>query len=250
MWHVQALQIVWFTSVTEIPSAEKLFQIAYQSEADLVQRNRQLGAANRFLSVAESVIDDGKYAVQVQPGRVDFMITVDNSDVEFDAPIKSLSLELVHAKVQEVVERITGQIPSVHRVAHVGSYVLPVSDYQEAAKMHLEMTGIDFPPEDLSDLLFQVNKKTAGYGVYEINRLLRLGIAAEHGLLLSVGQAPEGVEAFAPKYGLSLVLDFNSVPSGMPINSDDQTSLFARLIDETKRLVAAQNPIKGLKQNA
>lgn len=250
MWNVRTIQVVWFTSGGDASSAEVLYLRAFEVEPDLAQRNRQLGATNRFLSVAEGIFDGMKCVVQVQPGRVDFHLGVSDTDVDIDAPIKSLPLEAVRLRVRGLIDRITGEIQNVHRLAHVGSYLIPVDGYDEAARRHFAMTGMNFPDAGLSDLLFQVNRKMSTAGVYEINRLVRLAVLAEHSLFVNVGQVAEGVEAYAPKYGLSLVLDFNTVPVAVPISVEDQRSIFDELMVQTDRFVSAGNPIEVLKENA
>ncbi len=240
MWKASGVQLALFClSVGDI-RAEALFELAFGSQPDSVQSNRVLTAANPLQGVALGAIDGLNYELQVQPGRIDVLVSKTQGD-GLDADILGGTFECppVLDTMISVVERLKSEVLQSFRVSLVATLKLPVADYKTAAEHIGGILGIDLARDHMSDLNFQVNRRKTLPQGWEINRLMRIGVMALHSFELHIDHnvgAP--VAPRVPKNSVALVLDFNLVPQTSVLSPDDQVEIAKALRDEI--LVTAQ----------
>jgi hypothetical protein len=126
---------------------------------------------------------------------------------------------------------------SVYRLAIVANFIKPVATYEQSARMLYEMLGYDPGLGDVTDLMFQVNKRTAFEGC-EINRLVTLATAAAQNISLEFSPAV-GHRSQESLLGLAArrQLDFNTIPNGNLFSIERQIAVLQFIAREMERIM-------------
>lgn len=245
MWQANAVQLAIFCQTIDGVEAQELFKTGLGREPDSTQRNRTISPANPFLSVAAGLSGAVNHTVQVQTGHIDVHVApIPPAEIDLDNPAPLFNVEPVLAELVEFVRRVAGQLPAVVRVALVGTLMSRVDDYQTAAGVVGSMLGADVNRPDISDLMFQINRrKPMGHG-QSMNRLIRLNVAEIQAVTVQQGLQANGVVAMIPIQTMaSLQLDFNTVPSPVGLPADSVIPLIEEINQEILRVGRSENPL-------
>lgn len=176
--------------------------------------------------------------LQVQPGRIDLVLQTTQEGVDPDGFLGLLEADIAMAVAEDAFVKIADTVPHCIRVALVSNFCRPYDSYMDAAAEIINHTGLQVPPNDLSDLNVVVNKPLACDGGWVMNRLIRLSVIQSQLYEMSPATLG-GVPVGDPKFGSFLTLDFNNVPASESLSAADQRTYFARMKEEAYRFEAA-----------
>lgn len=237
VWRGQHVQFVWFIADVDGLSADEVFRRVWQIEPDQTQKNRTPNPANPFLSLASSAVDGLTSQVQIQPGRVDVIVTVEpgqENESVFDALFdlkKNILTVLNGINSRSAVAR------DAYRISTVATVLKPVASYQDGVKEFTQSLGFDFKIPNPSDLMFQVNSRKTIAGV-PINRLLQISTMGFQTVAFPLVQGAvfSTPSAVPTQYAARRHLDFNTAPDGRVLEHARQASIFECLTDELLRI--------------
>lgn len=245
MWQANSAQLALFCTTVDGLDAEKLFKLSFNQDPETSQKSRTISALNPFLSVAAGVFEGLQYVVQIQAGRLDVLVSsTPSAEINLDAEIKTFDCEVVLGRLVDVVSAVAAENLPVVRVALVAQLLQPVATYVEAARIVGGMLGSDLERDDMSDLLFQINRRKSLEPGYEMNRLVRLGVLAADTIVTQMVQG--GGHMQVQKLAASMMLDFNSVPLPDIIVPATQLLVAQQLRDEIMVVGSAANPIRSV----
>ena len=198
-----------------------------------------------FFSQANGVINSVLHNIRVNPSRVDWFITSPMEDD--DSPYEELmdvdvQLELIRERLSRLE---VGTFKNVTRVSLVTGLNQSVADAEEANRKIIDLCQLPLQATGLHDLSFQFNRRGQfGDGTTLINRLGKVSAEMLSKMAMQVAQDNGANGQFMTTgevyHSVSVMLDFNTVPTGDAILDATQLAIFADLIEETKR--AATDP--------
>lgn len=245
MWQANTVQLALFCTTVDGLDAEELFNLGFNQAPETSQKSRTISALNPFLSVAAGVFDGLQYVVQIQAGRLDVVVSSNPSaDINLDAAMKTFDCAIVLGRVVAFIGGIAPKNLQAVRVALVAQLLHPVPTYSDAAEIVGGMLGIDVVRDDMSDLLFQVNRRKRLQSGHEVNRLVRLGVYSLDVIMSQMVQG--GGQMQVSQLAASLMLDFNSVPLPVIFAPNTQVIVAQQLSDEILAVANAANPIRSV----
>ncbi|MBB3393270.1 hypothetical protein FHT82_006064 [Rhizobium sp. BK275] len=243
VWGSQSVQFVWFLTSVENLRAEALYQALVGDEPDTSQRNKVPSPANPFLSTADGVIENRQFQLQVQPGRVDLIISAFQQELDQDITLLETVDEI--QGVLEAIPKAAIEWPVAVRQSVVANLVAPVKNDAEAYSLFLETAEYALDLPDFSDPILQINRRKALKAGGFMNRLMRFGVAATQQFMFEINQfagAGQAIPVSKQRFGCSLTLDINTVPDGRTIDSKHQITIFKELSQELIRLAELRSP--------
>ncbi|WP_156397560.1 MULTISPECIES: hypothetical protein [unclassified Sphingomonas] len=186
------------------------------------------------MSVAAGAWQNFSAALQVQPGRIEIILSAPSSTDDLPDPITDIPQAL--SAIREVAVALVALVSPV-RLALVANMFKRHSSPEDAVAGYRSNTGVPVPSSAI-DLTFGINVRKAGEksGV-SINRIARWGTGVQQIMMLMVGHA-------APTMGRrvipveTLMLDINSVQQSNVIGTDICVALLDDLVNETKNLIS------------
>lgn len=242
-WGSQSIQVVWFVQSLENIKADSLFELITGGEPDNVQRNRIPGPLNPFFGVANGVIDSREYQIQIQPARVDLIISpspvTEDTGHDFRLMATKETLDILLSRFEAVAEHLP---PSV-RLSLITNLAKPAADQTSAVASVLNMSGLNLPFGDVSDPILQLNRRKAlSHGVI-INRIVRFSVGAYQQFVMQFDQTQGApLPVTAQSFASALTLDFNTVPDGRIFKGTDQLTTFKEIISETLKFAEIRSP--------
>ena len=237
LWGSQSIQFAWFLTSVEGVKADEIFQIVSSEEPEQMQRNRVPSPATPFLSLASGVVNGQNYAVQVQPGRVDIVVSpVPDPGEEFSLPM--IGTEQTLTALLNRVDALAPKLANCIRLAAIANTVEQVPTYEAAARILLDSIGLELNLDGTSDLMFQVNRRKLDGQFAPINRVLRYAVLSVQEMLFQVGGSPNIQPIRKERLAASLVLDINTIPDGTVLEVSSQKSIFVEIVGEILRLGA------------
>lgn len=245
-WGSQSIQLAWFFFHQTAARVEEVFANFAGEEPTVVQRNKTPNPANPLTGFASGVANERNYQVQLQPGRMDVIVTpmnVDEDDGDSVALLPTIStLSDLLSRIGPVCEAVG----NATRLAGVANMVDPQPDEASAINRMFEVFGFQPNLDGVRDPLLQLNKRKSIPGSnVEMNRLMRFGVAATQRFVINVdpgmGAANSAIPVSLQTFGTNLVLDFNTVPSGEIIESADQVAIFGTIVDELRRIAEVRS---------
>jgi hypothetical protein len=242
IWPLQSLQIAWFLTSVEGIRAQAVFEAIFGEEPQNIQTNKLPNPANPFFGVASGAVDGIQGQVQVQPGRVDLVLTPPNDD-----PTQDLPLFDAHTTISKIVEQIKKpSFPPAFRCAMVANLAHPAPDLQAAADIFVQTTGITLPMSDVSDLILQLNRRKHLSSTIELNRLMRYSIANFQSFVIemipNIGMPGQTVPISKQTFATMLALDFNTVPNGKTFEGEEINTIFDQAATELLRVATIGTP--------
>lgn len=243
-WYAQSIMYVWFLNSVQEIKASSLYEQITGHEPDNTQRNKMPNPANPFTGTASGVVGNSNFTLQIQPGRMDFIIAPVNSNAEQD-PFAFLEIE---ETVETCTRRIVQQnvaVDNTIRLALVVNAATRVDSVEEGNAVIKALAGYEPGVDDLLDLIIQVNKRSEGVSGIQFNRVLRYGVQTFQDFVLQFGPVGNVIPISRQQNAATITIDINTVPTNVPIAIGDQTAIFSALSAEALRL--SGNPsIQGL----
>lgn len=228
----QSIQLVWFIPSTEGVKADVLFEAIFDEDPANVQKNKVPSPANPFLSVASGAVSKFMAQVQVQPGRVDLVLSgLPNGN---DSSLPLLDTAESVAAIEDRLSAAADALPICLRVALVGNLHAPTASAVEASKKIIDQIGINLPFSDFSDFSFQLNRRKTINGI-ELNRLVRFSVAAFQQFMITVNNG-NSMPVTLEEHGAALAIDINTVPNGAIIDSQRQITIYKAMFGEFLRI--------------
>jgi len=238
MWKSQSVQLVWFLSSVENVRASKVFEELTGSEPLSYQSNRVPNPTNPFLGVANGPHEGFEFSVQIQPGRMDLVLT---PTMEGQENVEGLLLVETEKAVRTAVAAAAnvGDISPV-RLALIINLFEPSESLSVSRALIEERIGFSPNIGEYSDLVFQINRrKQLASPEIEINRLLRYGSITLQ--TFSVSFQPGGVPSpvTIAQFGASLMVDINTIIDGRTFSKADTDTIFSQIAGEALRIAAS-----------
>lgn len=251
VWGSQSIQFVWFIASVDDARASVLYERLVREEPDSMQQNRVSVPGNPFLSVASGQVGESEYKFQIQPGRIDLLLSPKQ---DLESPQSTMSLLDTQLEIKRVLNffsNVNDGWPLSVRLSVVANLCEMQATEEKSTETFLNLTGIEMKGEDLSDLVLQVNRRKP-FRDYPLlmNRLMRFGTAVYQKFQIQTDDAfgpNRAVPVSVQECATTLVLDFNSVPDGRVFEFGDQVSIFNELADELLRIASSRSP-KALEQ--
>ncbi|MER9140323.1 hypothetical protein NKI20_29425 [Mesorhizobium sp. M0830] len=248
-WKGQNVQLVWFLADVDGVSAAEIFRRIWDEEPEQAHNNRVPNPSNPFLSLASSIDDGVQSQVQVQPGRVDVVISTDipNESANVFGALFDLEERLNFLLNRNETVSIISK--DAFRIALVATSMKPVESYSDGVKEFISALGFDFGIANATDLMFQINSRFS-LGDIIANRLVQLSTVGFQSFAFPL--APGSV---LPHLSTSTIpaqfvarrhFDFNTVPDGKLLERDKLRHIFRGLADELLRVIAVGN-LSGLR---
>jgi hypothetical protein len=208
-WGIQSATVSLFINGAHKASPSELYQLAYRERAAVTNEvtNPQFGTLGQATSDQQKAT---VYAVQLQPGRLDFA---------FGATLGDDSLPSLQSDVVAVVSKLCGStsnaLPAIEEIARIAINVRLAKFFAELPAANTEIAGLLPFKLELGtnrDFIFQLNSR-ATEGNLEFNRILKW--SSETIQLLS-GVSTDGSQVIMPSFSrelwaASVHFDFNSV---------------------------------------
>ncbi|MDR3497261.1 MAG: hypothetical protein P4L82_21915 [Ancalomicrobiaceae bacterium] len=246
----QAIQVVWFLTANDDIKADRVFELMFEGEPENVQKNRTPNPVNPFLSTASGTIDALKLdaSVQVQVGRVDLVISPHFAEDDFSAAqVVLFDTEKVLRILEAAYEQLGSTMKSAFRLAIVANTIDQADSYLEALQKACEIVGITQYGPDVSDFMFQLNRRKGFDGNLTVNRLMRFSIVEIKNVTISLNaiMPPTFVtypSALTNAFGVMTTYDLNTVPDGQIIEPSKQTAVLKVLTSELLSLASIGSP--------
>ncbi|CAD7023085.1 hypothetical protein REJC140_00088 [Pseudorhizobium endolithicum] len=246
LWESQSVQFVWFLPDVTNVRADQIYLLVTGDEAEIVQRNKVPGPANPLLGLASGTRGARAYQVQLQPGRLDVVVSpAETQDLDDAMPLMDTAAIL--ADIESRAGEVSAAVGPAVRLSVVANLIKPEVDEQAATRAFLDVTEYELGYSDVRDPILQVNRRKALQDVdVQINRVMRFGVAATQHFVFQmipqVGMHSGATPISKQSFGTSLTLDFNTVPTGRLIEAVEQGIIFRQLIAETLRVGASVSP--------
>lgn len=240
-WNGQHIQLVWFVNDVDGIAAGDIFQRIWKTEADQIQQNRVLSTSSPFLSQASSRDAGLARQVQVQPGRIDVVLSAEVDGDSEDELFRSLfempdSLTALIDAVEEdyFLDR------EVFRLSVVATLLKPVDTYDDGRADFIKTLGYDFAIANATDLMFQINSRKIIDGV-NINRVVQIATTGLQTFfaVFEQGGVPTPTTTAAIRYASRRHFDFNTVPEGKALDRGLQITILKLLSSELLRVATA-----------
>ncbi|MET0438261.1 MAG: hypothetical protein ABW043_12295 [Devosia sp.] len=235
MDQVQAFQIAWFT--VEPPTAAlDAYRKIFGADPDGYQTHRGFGGPVPYLSTANGRFNDLTVQVGVQPGRIELLFQPDDPTPGPDEAWPILDRKKVFAAASSIAAK--AEFSGVVRQAVIANLWQPEETLESASAHALKLSGLQLNYDDALDVMFQINRRLKSVnGDALLNRLLRVGVG--HMQQMMIPTAPSGAPITVSRFGVSIVVDVNNVPTSEPYATDEQRRLLLELLAEADRLAIA-----------
>lgn len=241
-WPALSARISWFSSELSNFNAERLYSTLIGEEPETVQSNKKVGPANPLLSVVIGTCRFGQATVQVQPDRVDLIVSSDVSNGITVGPPECFEFHDFLSSCIHNRESKDISVSGAYRLAIGASLLHKVNSYPEAVGVISELTGIYVPFSDVSDFMFQLNRRKKIGNNIEVNRLIKYGVALVGGYFVNqqftTGQSR--ISEISSDTNVVVELDINTVPSAFELHHEMQGEIFRSLANEAE--VLANDP--------
>jgi hypothetical protein len=172
------------------------------------------------------------YNVQRQPNRLDFFANREPDQATKFPTITNIPDAI--SKFQSRLNAASKQLSAVNRVALVVNISKVVDSMNAANQQVSELTGIEFPFDDLSDVLFQLNRRMELPVVsgMQLNRVLKWLVET-----FQIVEVVAGSVNVHNIYAVTLSVDVNTVPVPNRLyQTTEQATIFGAMAAEVERL--------------
>jgi hypothetical protein len=239
----RAVQFVWFVTDTGKLDAGELLKALLKSEPDSINRNRVPSPSMPYLSSAKR--DEGSLSVtlNVSPGRVDLIVQPEqHADMSLGRPAE-LDAKQVMLQFLTRFDSDNGfAISGVYRIAVVCNYIDIFDQYAGAKAAFFNKVGVPEVLGDVTDLVFQINKKFSFDTLkISVNRLLTATIEMMQQVQV-LGGSPaidflSSGRVVKESFILSLNVDVNNAPeAGREFSEVEVRAGMKRFVEENLRL--------------
>jgi len=239
MWKARSIQVGWFvTNSSDVP-VEKLFEALTDQEPDSYMKNRVPNPQFPFLSNATGVSDTEINTINVEPGRVFWIIEpmVEVNDPPFP---NLLNIKPTLGEIQNRIRGLDGDLlGETTRLTILSTLIFTMNSIVNVNRKLVKMCNITLNPEGLNELQIRLNRRKKIKGGVEINRLANFS-TVQSSLVMKNMQTGDEVLTNEKKYAVQVQLDFNTVPTGKVFSVKQQQSIFQTLCNET--LIFVKNP--------
>lgn len=229
-WGLQSLQAVWWTAQPIQADPAALYQAMVGAASTATQ-----SAGNT--SVAMGQRTNRQYRVQRQANRLDFFVSC--------PPVPGVSVPLIDDIPAAIIDfkskfsAACNQLPAVNRLAMVANVSEPAASVSAANQQVAELSGIELPYTDLSDIVLQLNRKKVSPTVanLQFNRVLKW--LSESFQIIEV---TAGIPDLRTAYLITVTVDVNTAPvAGRTFQSGEQITIFDAIGTEVERLCLQRN---------
>ncbi|MCY3725269.1 MAG: hypothetical protein OXF95_01375 [Rhodobacteraceae bacterium] len=238
MWKARSIQVGWFVTNSSGVPVEKLFEALTDREPDSFMKNRVPNPQYPFLSNATGVSDTEINTINVEPGRVFWIIEprIEVSDPPFP---KLLEIEPTIEKIRNrILELDGGLLGETTRLTIISTLILTMNSIADVNRKLVNMCDINLNPEWLNELQIRVNRRKKIIRGIDINRIAKFS-TVQSSLVMKNMQTGDEVLT-NEKYAVQVQLDFNTVPTGKLYSVKQQQNIFQILCNET--LFFVNNP--------
>lgn len=244
IWGSQSIQFGWFVTSVDGLKADVLYEGIVGHEPDHAQRNKVPNPAAPFFSVASGALDGLQRQLQVQPGRIDLLISGEEEGGGVGNGPQLLDTRKVIEETVHLFDKRTIVWPDAVRLTVVANLFWPAADAGAATEKFFEVTGLNFGLNDMTDPMLQINRRKPLKSLpVEMNRVMRFGTASFQEFVVQFQDAKSmPVPISVQHFGASLTLDFNTAPDGRVFQVKDQVSICKELAEELLRVAEAVSP--------
>ncbi len=240
MWPIQNLRLVWFSTDITKSDAERLFTSLFTQEPDHLTISKQPTAQSPTLETAGGSVDIWNVEVQRQIGRLDLIVQPVTSLVHGDDPqLPLLDAKATFEMALNALQAATW-VPTSQRLSVVASAICAADSLDDARRKFYNYLGYDFNINGASDHSFQMNRRSM-LVEDEVNRVDQLSVLQMQKLQISVGQEGVPQRVLASSESLSVLHDFNTVPTAENFPANVQLGVFCDLLNEVTRAMKIAN---------
>lgn len=240
LWESQSIQFVWFLSSNDEIKTNDVFESLMGEEPVSFQRNKAPNPANPFLAIANGPIDGSEATLQLQPGRMDLVITPSASVLDSaEVGVATIPTISTCKRVLAGLPQMALKVPCV-RLALVLNLLKPAENVDEARLVIEQMISQKPKFDDYSDLMFQINRRKSypELDKLAVNRLLRFHVTAFQSVMMTNHHGAHSTSFSRENFAASMMVDVNTVPDGRLFASDDFVTIFSTLAEEALRIGA------------
>ena len=195
-WKSQALHVVWFVNGQINSKPEDLYQAAVGAAPLGSQMSQAAPPATGAIWNLNGQDTDYAYQLQVQLGRVDFVLTAKAPAAPPPNGVPLMpSFDQAFDRLITVGERVAAHLDGATRVAVVSEFQKPKPSLAEAngALSDVLGPGVVFP--DATDVMFQLNRRKPIQSIAgaEMNRVIQWAVATIQTITFAVPQAGGGM---------------------------------------------------------
>ena len=230
IWGIQLCQAVWYTT-GQPPAIGELFRELVGTPAASTQ-------TTPGISLATGQDLGSTFRLQLQPGRIDFFEHAAGGAAFAQLPVFSdfaMALQNFRGRLRRATVGDVGRVALIVTMAH------PSVTGREALDLVLTKIGIDLPFRDVSDFIFQINRRRhfAWDDKLEMHRVLKW--SADVFQVVQLNFVGAGA-ALRTQNVASFVVDVsNALVDGRSFNQAEQISMFEEVGDEVDRLCNANS---------
>ncbi|WP_288199640.1 hypothetical protein [uncultured Pleomorphomonas sp.] len=222
--------------------AEQFFTALIGEAPETVQKNRKVGPANPFLNLVSGHCPFGQAVIQVQPDRVDLIVSSDVSNGITVGPPECFDFrDFLSTYVTNRTWEETS-VSGAYRIAIGATLLKEANSYPEAIDVISDLTGISIPFRDVWDFGFQLNRRKQIIENTEINRLIKYSVALFSGFVVNQqfisGQNNSRVSEISSNTNVMVELDVNTVPSAFVLTHEFQGEILKALAMEAETLAS------------
>lgn len=219
------LTLVWFPKPGEEVNAEQLFEGLVKAQPESLQRTRNPNPQNQVVAVASGETHGFAVVVEEKVGRIDLSFRQPSAVPTNEFPTIDLggAIQLASNWISEAAS-----LPVSMRVSSIARVIRKSKSEEEASASFSKIVGIQLADANVSDLMFQVNRRKP-FGPVQGNWLVNTGVYTHQSVIFMPGQSGQAVSAVVT-YGARIDLDFNTVPDGSPLNLDLQKEVFSAIL--------------------
>lgn len=232
-WKFESARATFFFGGMDAPKWDTIWPLVVKAEPEKVESR----PAQRTESVSLSSSETNRVcALAVQPGRIDWNLTVINPDDPQAAE------DAISSFARETVEGMAKGSIHFSRLA-LGAVVLwPVPTVEEArAKLRSMVPSLSLKDTDeFSDLFLQINwpHESRVMKSVKINRLMKWSMARVNRLRIDAS-TPDIAPHHSTEHFCRLELDINTTPeSAGPFDGDSATRLFREFVEDANTTMA------------
>jgi len=225
-------------------AAVDLYEAIVKSEPDSSTSNKSPTANSPFFSQATGLSDGYSHTIRVSPGRVDWILSKPQPE-DSDPFANLIDIDDGFPAVRNYFDSFTHDLFfNVTRLSIVCILASKADSINEANAEVTRMCMLPIPGDNFLDLSMQINRRKMILEGREINRLCKFSTETVSQVVIQLdgnsGQAGRLTPVNEIHYGVSLLLDFNTVPDGERIPNKHHSSIFNSLLDEAH--LAAEEP--------